>query len=167
MPAVRFGSYVGYFNGKIYVAGGFLANDINTGQNTTFEYTIATNTWATKATMPNVNALGSYAVIGQFLYTFGGWRGNPCCDGDAFRYDMSGDVWTTIASLPTALEGTAAAVSGGNIMIYGGGTPFDLRGPVRLGDLRWGYAASMNLTVGLISMVASALLFRALRSEKA
>src|SRR5207244_7577221 len=128
MPAVRFGSYVGYFNGKIYVAGGFLANDVNTGQNTTFEYTIATNMWATKATMPNVNALGSYATIGQFLYTFGGWRGNPCCDGDAFRYDMSGNVWTTIASLPTALEGTAAAVSGGNIMVYGGGTPFAVGG---------------------------------------
>jgi ABC-type sugar transport system permease subunit len=37
----------------------------------------------------------------------------------------------------------------------------------RLGDLRWGYAASMNLTVGLISMVMSAVVFRALRSEKA
>src|SRR5207245_7898791 len=59
---------------------------------------------------------------------FGGWRGNPCCDGDAFRYDMSGNVWTTVASLPTALEGTAAAVSGGNIMIYGGGTPFAVGG---------------------------------------
>src|SRR5437667_10624489 len=41
---------------------------------------------------------------------------------------MSGNVWTTDASLPTALEGTAAAVSGGNIMIYGGGTPFAVGG---------------------------------------
>src|SRR5437870_11983438 len=92
---------------------GSLANDINTGENTTCQYTIASNMWATKATMPNVNALGSYATIGQFHYTFGGSRGNPCCDGDAFRYDMSGDVWTTIASLPTAVEASAAAVSGG------------------------------------------------------
>jgi ABC-type sugar transport system permease subunit len=36
----------------------------------------------------------------------------------------------------------------------------------RLGDLRWGYAASMNLTVGLISMALSAVVFRALRSGK-
>lgn len=36
----------------------------------------------------------------------------------------------------------------------------------RLGDLRWGYAASINLTVGLISMAISALVFRALRSER-
>jgi ABC-type sugar transport system permease subunit len=36
----------------------------------------------------------------------------------------------------------------------------------RQGDLRWGYAAAMNLTVGLISMAISALIFRALRSGR-
>jgi ABC-type sugar transport system permease subunit len=36
----------------------------------------------------------------------------------------------------------------------------------RLGDLRWGYAAAMNLTVGLISMLISAAVFRALRSGR-
>jgi ABC-type sugar transport system permease subunit len=36
----------------------------------------------------------------------------------------------------------------------------------RLGDLRWGYAAAMNLTVGLISMALSAFVFRALRSGR-
>jgi multiple sugar transport system permease protein len=36
----------------------------------------------------------------------------------------------------------------------------------RLGDLRWGYAAAMNLTVGLMSMAISALIFRALRSGR-
>src|SRR5437899_26520 len=41
---------------------------------------------------------------------------------------MSGDVWTTNASLPTAVEASAAAVSGGNIMIYGGGQPFAVGG---------------------------------------
>lgn len=34
------------------------------------------------------------------------------------------------------------------------------------GDLRWGYAAAMNLTVGLISMLISVLIFRALRSGR-
>jgi hypothetical protein len=125
MPGVRMGSYVGTFGGKIYVAGGFTANDINTGQNTTFEYTIATNTWVTRATMPNVNALGAYSVAGQFLYTFGGWRGNPCCNTDSYRYDMVANVWTTLAALPTGLEGAQAATDpSGNLLIYGGGTPF-------------------------------------------
>jgi ABC-type sugar transport system permease subunit len=35
-----------------------------------------------------------------------------------------------------------------------------------LGDLRWGYAAAINLTVGLTSMIISALVFRALRSGR-
>jgi multiple sugar transport system permease protein len=34
------------------------------------------------------------------------------------------------------------------------------------GDLRWGYAAAINLTVGLISMVISGAIFRALRSGR-
>jgi ABC-type sugar transport system permease subunit len=34
------------------------------------------------------------------------------------------------------------------------------------GDLRWGYAAAINLTVGLMSMVISMIVFRALRSGR-
>src|SRR5262245_47781890 len=37
----------------------------------------------------------------------------------------------------------------------------------RLGDMRWGYAAAMNLTVGVISMVVSTAVFRLLRGERA
>lgn len=36
----------------------------------------------------------------------------------------------------------------------------------RLGDMRWGYAAAMNLFLGLIHMVAAALVFRLLGSER-
>ena len=36
----------------------------------------------------------------------------------------------------------------------------------KLGDMRWGYAAAMSLTVGIISMLASAIIFRLLRSER-
>ena len=35
-----------------------------------------------------------------------------------------------------------------------------------IGDMRWGYAAAMNLAVGLTSMVLSAVIFRALRSGR-
>jgi hypothetical protein len=127
IPAPRFGSYVGRFGNKIYVAGGFPVNDVNTATATTFEYDVNSNAWTTRAPMPNVNALGAYATIGQFLYTFGGWRGNPCCDGDSYRYDMANDVWTTIATLPTAVEGAAAGVIDGQIWIAGGGIPFGPR----------------------------------------
>src|SRR5215212_1578179 len=36
----------------------------------------------------------------------------------------------------------------------------------KLGDMRWGYAAAMSLTVGIISMLVSALVFRVLRGER-
>lgn len=36
----------------------------------------------------------------------------------------------------------------------------------KLGDMRWGYAAAMSLTVGIISMLASVIIFRLLRSER-
>lgn len=36
----------------------------------------------------------------------------------------------------------------------------------KLGDMRWGYAAAISLTVGIISMVVSAIVFRVLRSER-
>lgn len=35
-----------------------------------------------------------------------------------------------------------------------------------IGDMRWGYAAAMNLTVGLISILISLVIFRVLRSER-
>ena len=37
----------------------------------------------------------------------------------------------------------------------------------QLGDMRWGYAAAMSLTVGIISMIFSAVVFKLLRGERA
>ena len=36
-----------------------------------------------------------------------------------------------------------------------------------LGDMRWGYAAAMNLTMGVISMLMAGVIFKLLRSERA
>jgi ABC-type sugar transport system permease subunit len=34
------------------------------------------------------------------------------------------------------------------------------------GDMRMGYAAAMNLVVGLVNMILAALVFRIMRSER-
>jgi ABC-type sugar transport system permease subunit len=34
-----------------------------------------------------------------------------------------------------------------------------------MGDLRWGYAAAMNLTIGVLSMIISIIVFRVLHTE--
>jgi len=36
----------------------------------------------------------------------------------------------------------------------------------RLGDMRWVYAAAMNLAIGVIHMVAAVVIFRSLGSER-
>jgi ABC-type sugar transport system permease subunit len=36
----------------------------------------------------------------------------------------------------------------------------------RLGDLRWGYSAAMNLSVGILAMILAAIVFRLLRSDR-
>jgi len=36
----------------------------------------------------------------------------------------------------------------------------------RLGDLRWGYAAAMNLSVGILAMIVAGVVFRVLRTER-
>jgi ABC-type sugar transport system permease subunit len=36
----------------------------------------------------------------------------------------------------------------------------------RFGDLRWGYAAAMNLTLGVLAMITAAIVFKAMRTER-
>jgi multiple sugar transport system permease protein len=52
----------------------------------------------------------------------------------------------------------------GNAALLVGRYSYDVA--FRLGDMRWGYAAAMSLTVGLISMLLSAVVFRTLRGER-
>jgi ABC-type sugar transport system permease subunit len=61
------------------------------------------------------------------------------------------------------------------LILFDGGGPQDAAMTVgvysyltafRIGDLRWGYAAAMNLTLGLLSMLLAAIVFRSMRSER-
>ncbi len=52
MPAPRQQMGGGYYNGKIYVAGGFETAGVSSASNQTWEYTPSSNSWTTKATMP-------------------------------------------------------------------------------------------------------------------
>lgn len=61
------------------------------------------------------------------------------------------------------------------LVLFNGGGPEDAartagvyayQTAFRLGDLRWGYAAAMNLTLGISAMLIAAALFRLLRTER-
>jgi ABC-type sugar transport system permease subunit len=61
------------------------------------------------------------------------------------------------------------------LILYNGGGPQDAAMTAgvyayltafRLGDMRWGYAASMNLTLGLIHMLAAVVIFKLLTTDR-
>ena len=110
----------GAWNGKIYVAGGFIGGTSVT--NALRIYDITTNTWTSGANMPTspgVEAAAGAVVNGKF-YVMGGDDFNNGLNTN-FIYDIATNTWTTGATLPdmrTNTYGTAA--SNGLIYVYGG-----------------------------------------------
>jgi len=111
---------MGAWNGKIYVAGGFIGGTSVT--NALRIYDIASNTWSSGANMPTspgVEAAAGAVVNGKF-YVMGGDDFNNFLNTN-FIYDIATNTWTTGATLPdmrTNTYGTAA--SNGLIYVYGG-----------------------------------------------
>ena len=73
-------------------------------------YDPATNTWATKATMPTARFEMAGRVINGFFYVVGGDQ-QPAQDTGALEvYDPAMDSWATKASMPTQRNGLDAGV---------------------------------------------------------
>lgn len=91
-----------HHNGKIYVTGG----DDSEQRIDTWEYTIATNSWARKANMPGTGfSLNGQAIIGSKLFLVGGYRRSgsgtlPVYSDATLQYDASTNVWETKAQFP-------------------------------------------------------------------
>lgn len=119
MPTARWGAAAGVINGKLYVAGGDIAQSQKL---TTLEvYDPATDTWATKAAMPTARSgVGVVAIDGQ-LYVSGGCQGwcAPVTSALAV-YDPATDTWTTKAPLPTARGVADVGVVSGLFYVMGG-----------------------------------------------
>jgi N-acetylneuraminic acid mutarotase len=110
---------------KIYVIGGC------GGPRANEEYNPATNSWATKTSLPQPKRRGMGAVAGAVngkVYFMGGHQGPPPGQTVNFNdeYDPTTNSWTTKASMPSATEGAAVAVVNGKIYVIGGysGTSF-------------------------------------------
>ncbi|MBC8526134.1 MAG: hypothetical protein H8D22_04570, partial [Candidatus Cloacimonetes bacterium] len=125
MPTARRSPAGAEENGKIYVIGGC------GGPRTNEEYNPATNSWATKASLPGSRKRGKGAVAGAVngkVYFIGGHQGPPPGQTVNFtdEYNPATNSWTTKASMPTATEGAAVGVVDGKIYVIGGysGTSF-------------------------------------------
>jgi len=111
---------IGAWNGKIYVAGGFIGGSSVT--NALRIYDIATNTWSSGANMPTspgVEAAAGAVWQGKF-YVMGGDDFNNALNTN-FIYDIATNTWTTGAPLPDSRTNTSATAYGAAVIyVYGG-----------------------------------------------
>lgn len=121
MPNPRHSSVAEYYNGKVYVIGGY-DTDFN-GTNAVQIYDVASNTWSAGATMPTGRGGASGGLIGGKIYSLGGSSTSSFpTENVAYEYDIAGNTWTTLANGPISTYGIS--LGGGcafNGKIYFGG----------------------------------------------
>jgi hypothetical protein len=77
----------------------------------------ASNTWTAKAPMPTRGR--GWWVINRKFYVAGGRGGNNQDSNKLDVYDPVTNTWRTLASMPTARAGVAAAVVAGKLYVLG------------------------------------------------
>jgi N-acetylneuraminic acid mutarotase len=123
-PMPKGASHLGVaaMNGKIYVAGGFLANVHKEPQNLFAEYDIATNSWRALPGFSSPRGAVGLAAVGGKLHVIAG-RGP---DGKTVTthdvYDLSTGTWSLAAPLPVARDHLGAITVDGKIYVIGGRT---------------------------------------------
>src|SRR5205807_2463706 len=95
-------------NGKFYVMGG---DDFNNGLNTNFIYDIATNTWSTGATLPDMRTNTYGTANNGLIYVYGGVILPNTVVDTLLRYDPVANSWTNLGSAGTGGHGNYGSIS--------------------------------------------------------
>src|SRR4029077_14027391 len=111
MPTAKQNIQGAYWNGKIYVPGGF--NDAHVTENAIYD--IATNTWSTGAPLPAAQT-GANVAFNNKIYNFGG---NPGPQATTSIYDIATNTWSAGAPMPVATT-YGRAIRVGNYAYYVG-----------------------------------------------
>ena len=112
MPTAKQNIQGAYWNGKIYVPGGFTGAHITENA----IYDIATNTWSTGAPLPAAQT-GTNVAFNNKIYNFGG---NPGPQATVTIYDIASNTWSTGASMPVATTYGRSIVAGSFAYYIGG-----------------------------------------------
>ena len=84
----------GYFNGKIYLVGGYITRNVGSQSDTVWEYDPVANTFNTSRTnMPATLAGPGFGVINGHLYVAGGRDTNNTNLSTLYDYDIAADTW--------------------------------------------------------------------------
>jgi N-acetylneuraminic acid mutarotase len=125
MPEGRSFAMAEYYNGKIYVIGGYAEGVVTSARTQVWEYDPITNAWdTTRATMPNALGGAGHGIIDGKIYVAGGRASNNTVVNTVYAYDVATNSWTTRTPLPSPNNGPGSAVLAGKLWLFGGGNPF-------------------------------------------
>ena len=103
MPTGKSNIQGAYWNGKIYVPGGYIGSHITENA----IYDIATNMWTTGAPLPAAQS-GQQVAFNNKIYNFGG---NPGPQSTVTIYDIATNTWSTGAPMPITITYGRATVA--------------------------------------------------------
>ena len=125
MPDIRAFMGSGYFNGKIYLVGGYNTGNVDPSFGQVWEYDPVANTWnTTRASMPATLGGPGFGIISGHIYIAGGRDINNTNLNTLYDYDIAADSWTARANMPTGVNVPGSAVIGGKLWVFAGGNPF-------------------------------------------
>jgi len=120
LPESRYRGASGVIGGDLYAVGGWSES---AASRSVYRYVPSGGSWQEQAELPAARANLSAAADGQYLYAVGGISGSYpdyTYHASIHRYHPDADVWDQEASLPRPLAGTASAVWGGRLYVFGG-----------------------------------------------
>ncbi len=125
MPDVRAFMASGYFNGKIYLVGGYSTGNVDPSFGQVWEYDPVANTFnTTRMSMPATLGGPGFGIINGHLYVAGGRDLNNTNLNTLYDYDIAANTWTTRANMPSGVNVPGSAVIAGKLWVFGGGNPF-------------------------------------------
>ncbi len=125
MPDVRAFMASGYFNGKIYLVGGYNTGNVDPSFGQVWEYDPVANTFnTTRMSMPATLGGPGFGIINGHLYVAGGRDLNNTNLNTLYDYDIAANTWTTRANMPSGVNVPGSAVIAGKLWVFGGGNPF-------------------------------------------
>ena len=110
LPTPRSGAAAAVVDDKIYVIGGYSADEIFAVNEC---YDPEADTWTARSPMPEPRSGAFAAVVDGKIYVIGGVNHALCASSLNEKYDPKTNTWTAMASMPTsrAVPLAAAAVS--------------------------------------------------------
>lgn len=127
MESARYAPAGGVIDGRIYVAGGALADRGETFSSMEV-YDIATDTWSSGPEMPTARHHAYGDVLDGDLYVAGGRQPGEFSLAAFERFDPDAGAWEELPPIPEGVGGPVTAAANGIVAVIGGGDDLEVDG---------------------------------------